>query len=162
MEDGPERPREAIPGEAPPGPADAPASDPPSGEGPPLVTPPPATPPAGRQLSDKDARMFGMWAHLAAFSGFVIPFGHLLGPLLVWLIKREEHPFVDDQGREALNFQLSMSLYYVIGFVLLFVLIGFVLLPALFVFSVVVTIMGAIRANEGQRFRYPLCIRFIR
>lgn len=161
MEERPERGGGANP-EPVPDPAGPTTGVPPGDAGPPLVTPPPATPPGARQLSDKDARTFGMLAHLAAFSGFVIPFGHLLGPLLVWLIKREEHPFVDDQGRESFNFQLSMSLYYVIGVVLLLVLIGFLVLPALVLFSIVVTMMGAIRANAGERFRYPLCIRFIR
>ncbi|MQB00084.1 MAG: DUF4870 domain-containing protein [Actinobacteria bacterium] len=106
--------------------------------------------------------MFAMLAHLSAFSGFVIPFGHILGPLLVWLIKREEHPLVDDQGREALNFQLSMSLYYIVGLILILALIGFLVLPALVAFSVVVAIIGAIRANGGERYRYPLCIRFLK
>jgi uncharacterized Tic20 family protein len=82
--------------------------------------------------------------------------------LIVWLIKRDEHPFVDDQGREAVNFQLSMTLYYFVGLVLLLVLIGFVILPALVVFSIVVTVMAAVQANGGQRYRYPLCIRFIK
>ena len=104
-----------------------------------------------------------MLAHLAAFAGLVVPpVGHFLGPLVVWLIKRDQHPFVDDQGRESLNFQLSMSLYYLVAGLLVLVLIGLLILPVLFVFSVVVTIMGAIRANGGERYRYPLCIRFIR
>jgi uncharacterized Tic20 family protein len=141
------------PGPAVPGAADGPPSGPPTGSGPPATRP---------QLTDPEARTFAMLAHLSAFSGFVIPFGHILGPLLIWLIKREEHPLVDDQGREALNFQLSMSLYYIVGLILILALIGFVILPLLVAFSIVVTIIGTIRANGGERYRYPLCIRFIK
>ena len=129
-----------------------------------LQTPPYAPPPVGppATVTESEARTFGMLAHLAAFSGFVVPgIGHILGPLLVWLLKKDEHPFVDDQGKESLNFQLSMSLYYIVSVILMFVLIGFLIFPALVVFSVVVTIMGAVKANNGERYRYPLNIRFI-
>lgn len=138
----------------PGGPGGPPPTTPPTTLGPPQAAPP--------TLTDAEANTFAMLAHLAAFSGVVIPFGHLLGPLLVWLLKREQHPLVDDQGKESLNFQLSMSLYYVVGVLLIFVVIGFILLPALFIFSVVVTIMGAVKANGGERYRYPLNIRFIK
>jgi uncharacterized Tic20 family protein len=53
---------------------------------------------------DKDARLWGMFCHLIAFSGYVVPFGSVLGPLIIWLIKKDEMPFVDDQGKESLNF----------------------------------------------------------
>jgi uncharacterized protein len=137
----------------------------PSPEDPPPTTyaPPPLVPPPAARLSEPEARTFGMLAHLAAFGGFVVPgVGHIVGPLVVWLIKKDEHPFVDDQGKESLNFQLSMSLYYVVSVILMFVLIGFLIFPGLVIFSVVVTILGAIKANSGERYRYPLNIRFIK
>ena len=124
--------------------------------------PPQSGPPPAATVSDGEARTFAMLAHLSALSGFIIPFGHLIGPLLVWLIKREQHEFVDDQGKEALNFQLSISLYLVVSVVLLLLLIGLLLLPAVAIFSIVMTIVAGVKANAGERYRYPLCIRFIK
>jgi uncharacterized Tic20 family protein len=159
MEDNAQTPDDHTPVDRTPvEPEDQADGPPPAYAGPPVGSGPPTKP----QLTDPEARTLAMLGHLSAFSGFVIPFGHILGPLLIWLIKREDHPFVDDQAKEALNFQLSMSLYYLIGLVLILALIGFLILPALVVFSIVVMIMGAIRANNGERYRYPLCIRFIK
>ena len=96
-----------------------------------------------------------MLAHLITFvSSFI-------GPLVIYLVKKDESAFVADQAKEVLNFHLSVLIYAVAAFLSVFLLIGFVLLPALGVFVFVVTIMGAIRAYEGNAYRYPLCIRFI-
>jgi uncharacterized Tic20 family protein len=110
----------------------------------------------------KQERTWAMIAHLAAFAGFLIPLGNVLGPLVVWLIKREEGPFVDQQGKEALNFGISITLYAAIGYLLIFVLIGVLVLSALFVFWVVAVILAAVRANDGRSFRYPLTFRWIK
>ena len=102
-----------------------------------------------------DERTIAMLAHLITFvSSFI-------GPLVIYLVKKDESAFVGDQAKEVLNFHLSVLIYCVVAFLSIFVLIGFVLLPALGVFVFVVTIIGAIRANEGTTYRYPLCIRFI-
>jgi len=113
-----------------------------------------------QQLS-KDERTFAMLAHLSALSGFVIPFGNIIGPLLIWMIKKDEMPFVDDQGKESLNFQISIFIYLVVSAVLIIVLIGIVLLIVVGIFSLIATIIAAVKANDGVKFRYPLCIRFI-
>ena len=109
----------------------------------------------------QDERTWGMLCHLSAFAGYVVPFGGIIGPLVVWLIKKDEMPFVDDQGKEALNFQISVAIYVIVSIVLLFLLIGFILLPAVIIFDIVMTIIAAIRANSGEAYRYPLSIRFI-
>jgi len=107
----------------------------------------------------KDERMWGMICHLAALAGFVgIPLGNVLGPLIVWLIKREEFPLVADQGKESLNFQISMTIYGVICIPLMFVVIGFLLGLALLIADVVFIIIAAMKANEGALYRYPLTI----
>jgi len=112
---------------------------------------------------EKQSRQWGMFCHLASLAGFVgIPFGHIIGPLVVWLMKKDEMPFVNDQGKEALNFQISMSIYMAVSFVLVFVLIGFFGLIALAILDLVLTIMAAVQANEGKAYRYPLTIRFIK
>lgn len=113
-------------------------------------------------LPSKDERTWAMVAHLSAFSGFIIPFGNILGPLIIWLIKREEMPFVNQQGKEALNFGISVTIYAAISYILVFILVGIFALIALFVFWLAVVIMASIRANEGKAYRYPLCIRLVK
>ena len=81
----------------------------------------------------QDERTWGMLCHLSAFAGYVFPFGGIVGPLVVWLIKKDEMPFVDDQGKEALNFQISVLIYAIVSFVLIFVLIGIILLCVILV-----------------------------
>jgi uncharacterized protein len=113
-------------------------------------------------MSEKDARTWAMLCHVGAFAGYIIPFGHIIAPLVIWLIKKDESPFVDDQGKESLNFQISMSIYAIIAVLLTLVVIGAVLLIALVIFDVVMVIIAAVRANSGERYRYPLCMRLIK
>jgi len=108
------------------------------------------------------ARTWGMLCHLSAICGYFFPFGHLLGPFIVWLIKKNEHEFVDDQGREALNFQLSMTIYMIVAGILIFFLIGIPILIALIVANIVFIVIASVKANDGVRYRYPLTIRFLR
>ena len=81
----------------------------------------------------------------------------------MWLIKKDEMPFAADQAKEALNFQLSMTIYFLVAFLTIFILIGFVLVPAvvLFDFILIIIIIATTRANDGILFRYPLTIRFV-
>jgi uncharacterized protein len=81
----------------------------------------------------------------------------------MWLIKKDEMPFAADQAKEALNFQLSMTIYFLVAFLTVFILIGFVLVPAvvLFDFILIIIIIATTRANDGILFRYPLTIRFV-
>ncbi len=119
---------------------------------------------------DKDARLWAMLCHLAALAGifsyigfdFVLPFANVLGPLIIWLIKRNESSFVDDQGREALNFQLTMTIAFVISVMLMFILIGFFFIMLFSVYDLVMTIIAAVKANDGNKYRYPYIIRFIK
>lgn len=115
-----------------------------------------------QSVPSKQEKMWAMIAHLSAFVGFIIPLGNVLGPLIIWLIKSEEGPFVEQQGKEALNFGISVTLYALISYILVFVLIGFLLLLGLVIFWVVVVIIASIRTNEGRGYRYPLTIRFIK
>jgi uncharacterized Tic20 family protein len=107
-------------------------------------------------------RSWCVGCHLSALAGFVVPaFGHILGPLIVWLIKRADSPEIDEHGKEALNFQISMLIYNVVAGILCLILIGFVLLAILHVVNVVFVIIAAMRASEGQMYRYPLTLRLI-
>ncbi len=111
----------------------------------------------------KDARTWAMACHLMALAGLVITgVGFILGPLVVWLIKKDEDPFIDDQGKEAVNFQITMFIAFVIAFFLLFFVIGVVIMPIVVVGDIVLTIIGAVKANEGVKYRYPFAIRFLK
>lgn len=123
------------------------------------MTEPIPAPPA--EVSN-DARMWGMLCHLGALATFVVPVGNVLGPLVFWLLKKNEYPFVDDQGKEALNFQITMLICGAISFVLCFVLIGIPLLIAVGVLAIVFAIIGAVTANRGETYRYPFSFKFIR
>ena len=112
---------------------------------------------------DKDARMWAMFCHLAGLAGCVIPVvGNIVGPLILWQIKKEDFPFVDEHGKEAVNFQISMSLYALISIPLFFICVGPFLLAAVGIVDLVFLLIAAVKANNGQHYRYPLTIRFIK
>lgn len=115
-----------------------------------------------REIARKDERTWAMLCHLSVFSAHFIPLGNIIVPLVIWLIKKEESPFVDFHGKEVLNFQISLIIYFAIAFILIFVLIGLPMFIALWVFSLIIVIMAAIKANDGQYYKYPLTIRFIK
>jgi uncharacterized protein len=116
---------------------------------------------AGMETSNKEERNWALFAHLSSFAGHFFPFANIGGPLLIWMLKKDTMPFVDDQGKEALNFQITMTIALIVSALSIFVLIGIVLLPAVYLFDIVVTIIAAVKANEGVAYRYPLCIRFV-
>jgi len=103
-----------------------------------------------------------MIIQLSALSDYLIPFGSLIVPVVLWLVWREKDPYLDEMGREAVNFQLTMLVYYCISLVLCLVLIGFLLLFAVMIFHLAYIIIGAIQTSRGSNFRYPLTIRFFR
>jgi uncharacterized Tic20 family protein len=103
-----------------------------------------------------------MLCHLLALAGFVVPFGNIIGPLIIWLMKKDEFAFVDDQGKQSLNFQISMMIYAIISAVLMLVIIGIFMLIAVGITNLVLVIIASMKANEGQAYRYPLAIQFIK
>ena len=109
-----------------------------------------------------EVRQGAMLCHLAAFLGFVFPFGSVVGPLILWQMKKEVDPFVDDQGKEALNFQITVAIAWIACIVLAFAVIGFFQMFALAIATVVLTIIGSIKANKGIAYRYPLTWRVIK
>jgi uncharacterized Tic20 family protein len=110
----------------------------------------------------QDDRTWGMLAHLAAFAFFICPFGNVIGPLIIWLVKRDQSEFVADQGREALNFNISVTLAALVCGALVFVSIGILMGVALFIVWLAMTIVAGIRAGEGVRYRYPFTLRLIK
>lgn len=103
-----------------------------------------------------------MLAHLSALCGFVIPLGNIIGPLLVWQIKKHEIPQVVGQAKEALNFQISCFIYLILSALLIFIVIGFPLMFAVGVFNLVCVIIAGLKANDGKPWQYPITIRFLK
>lgn len=141
---------------------------------------------------NRDARTWATLCHLSALLMLLgVPLGNVLGPLVVWLIKRNDHPFVDYQGKEALNFQLSITLYWVLAGILIFfsvgsiaffwpafrygvmdywnpiampiaMIFGLFLIFGLLILDVILAIVAAVKASDGVSYRYPLTIRAIK
>jgi uncharacterized Tic20 family protein len=141
---------------------EAPESPQPSSEAEPpeKVQPPEPTPEIG-----KDARMWAMFCHLAGLAGFIVPviLSGIIAPLIVWQVKKDEHAFIDANGKEAVNFQISIGIYALVSALLIpLFCIGGVLLIAVAIVDLVFLLIAAIKANNGESYRYPLCIRFIK
>ncbi|KJH84595.1 MULTISPECIES: DUF4870 domain-containing protein [Pseudomonadaceae] len=109
------------------------------------------------------ARQWAMFCHYSAFFWFLVPMiGNVLGPLIVWQLKKDMDPFVDEQGKEALNFQITFSILLMICGVLAWILIGFPLMALISVVALVLVVIAGIRANEGKPYRYPFCWRIVK
>lgn len=111
----------------------------------------------------RDARMWAMICHLAGLTLFLMPLiSNIIAPFIVWQIKKEDDLFIDEKGKEALNFQISISIYALASIPLVFVCIGVILLPAVIIFDIVCIIIAALKSNNGEYYRYPLTIRLIK
>ncbi len=109
-----------------------------------------------------EERQMAMFTHMAALFGLVFPFGNIIGPLVLWLIKKDTMPFVDDQGKEALNFNITIAIAWIVSMILLLIFIGYILMVVLGVAWFVFVIIATIKAGEGEAYRYPITIRFLR
>jgi uncharacterized Tic20 family protein len=149
----------SVPPPPPPQGADAPTNDaaaPPSATPLPYASPMgPAAPYTGAPPTSEDRTMAVLAHVLGIFTSFV-------GPLIIWLVKKDQSPFVDDQGREALNFQITLIIGYLISAIATVICIGPILAIALSVVAIIFGIMGAVAANKGEAYRYPFNIRLIK
>jgi len=129
-------------------------------ETPPIPSsPPPALP---SSITSSEIRTWSVLCHASALLGlFFHFFGHLLGPLIVWLIKRGDAPEIDANGKESLNFQISMLIYDIIAGILCLVVIGIFILIALWILNTVLVIIASVKTSEGKTYRYPFTIRFL-
>ncbi len=110
----------------------------------------------------QDERNMGIAVQVSSFAGYIIPFGSILGPFIVWLMKRDEMPFVDECGRNCINFKISLMIYMMISAVLMLVGIGFLLIGVLAIVDIVFTIIAAMKASEGVSYKYPMTIKFLK
>ncbi len=117
----------------------------------------------GSKEANKDARMWAMLCHLAGLAGIILPAsGNIVAPLIIWQIKKDNNPFIDEQGKEAVNFQISMSIYFIASIILCFICVGAFLVVATIIVFFVFLLIAAVKANNGYHYRYPLTIRFVK
>jgi uncharacterized protein len=140
----------------------------PDNPGLPPTSPPPPPPPVPPG-NESQARTWNMLCHLSALAGYIIPFGNVLGPFLIWQIKKNEFPSVEEHGKAALNFQLTVLIALFVGIVaavlLSFVCIGFLLIPVVVVIALcglVFAIIAGIKANNGEAYRYPWSLTLVK
>lgn len=127
-----------------------------------METSSPSTPLPIASSSVSNVRPLAALCHASALLGVFIHFpGHLIPPLIVWLVTRNDAPELDAHGKEAVNFQISMLIYNVVAAVFCLILVGFVFLAILWVVNAVLVIIAAIHASDGKFYRYPMTIRFI-
>ncbi|QHV97275.1 DUF4870 domain-containing protein [Spirosoma endbachense] len=125
----------------------------------------PSTPPlspAPVPLSESDARMWAMFTHLSALPGSFVLIGSIVLPLVIWQIQKEKSAFVDFHGKEAVNFNITIAIAACLSFLLMLILIGVFLIWVVGVVWLVFTVIAAVKANNGEYYRYPLTIRFIK
>ena len=142
---------------------------PPPIEPPPPITPATSSPPPPPSNPQSQARTWNMLCHLSALAGFVIPFGHILGPLIVWQLKKNEFPSVDIHGKASLNFQITVTIGLVVGlaaaFVGAFFCIGYLLFPVVMLIGLaglIFSIIAGIKANNGEDYKYPWSLELVK
>lgn len=112
-------------------------------------------------IPPEQERSLAMLVHLIALVGMVFPFGNIIGPLIVWLVAKDGKPFVDEQGKEALNFNITVAIGFLICLVLMLVVIGAFLMFLLWLAWLVFVIIASIKAYEGTHYKYPFAFRFV-
>ncbi len=110
----------------------------------------------------KDEKNWGMFCHLSSFAGLFIPFGMIIAPLVIWLMKKDEYDFVDDQGKESLNFQITIAIAILVSSTLIIFIIGFFLIFIVGLYWMIMVIIATIKTEQGETYRYPITIRLIK
>lgn len=113
-------------------------------------------------IDEKDEKLWATLCHLSALVGFVFPFGNIIVPTVFWILKKDQMPLVDVNGKETLNFQISVTIYVIIAAFLVLVQIGIPLLFILALSDLILIIIASVKTSEGTPFRYPLTIRLIK
>jgi uncharacterized Tic20 family protein len=112
--------------------------------------------------NDRETRLWAMLVHFSLWAGFVVPIAGLAAPIIIWQLKKEELPGIDEHGKVVVNWILSAIIYGAVGTVLVFAIVGFPLLAALGLACIIFPIIGGIKANNGELWRYPLSIQFLK
>lgn len=112
--------------------------------------------------NNHDAIRWSVFCHLAGFLGMIIPLGNILGPLVIWLMRRHEFALVDENGKEAINFQISATIYFFVSIALILLVVGALFVAIVSVFWVVCMIIAAVKTSQGFSYKYPFSIKFIK
>ena len=112
--------------------------------------------------NERESRQWSMFLHLSVLTTYIVPLAGLVAPIVIWQMKKNDSPKLDMHGKIVVNWVLSMILYMIVSVVLSFVIIGLPMLLALVVLNIVFPIIGGIKANNGETWRYPLSIRFMK
>jgi uncharacterized protein len=110
----------------------------------------------------QDEKNWGMFCHVAVFAGCIVPLGNIVGPLVIWLMKKDQYGFVDYNARQAMNFQITFFIAMLGGLLLSFVLIGILMMIGFGIFALVATIKAIMASSRGEYYSYPCSIQFIR
>lgn len=122
---------------------------------------PHATPASSSSELSYDDKQMAMFCHFLAFAGIIVPFGAIIGPLVLWLIKKDQSEFINYHGKEAINFSITMTIVVVVCAILIMAVVGILLLPLALMLWLVFIIVAGIKANEGEYYRYPFSLRLI-
>lgn len=114
-----------------------------------------------RPGEDRELRLWATILHLSLLAGLVVPVGGLVAPIIIYILKKDEIPGLQEHGHVVFNWMISALIYAVLSVILMLVLIGFVLIWILALLSLIFPIIGAIKANDGELWPYPLSIRFL-
>ena len=113
-------------------------------------------------MSQSNERLWAMLTHLSALPGSFVLIGAIVAPLIIWQIQKDRSAFVDYHGKEAVNFQITMAIAAGVSFLLFLLLVGLVLIWIVGAVWLIFTIIAALKANNGEYYRYPLSYRFIK
>ncbi len=113
-------------------------------------------------MNETEERNWAMGAHLSALSGLIIPFGNVLGPLIIWLTQKEKSAFVEANAKEALNFNITVFIAFVVSGILTLVVIGLLMLAIVFFAWLILSVMAGIKASKGEQYAYPMTLRLIK
>ena len=102
-----------------------------------------------------------MLCHLCGLLGLIGPPSNVIGPLLIWLFKKDEDAFIEEQGREALNFQITFTIALMVSVILVLVYVGVFLLAILGIVDLILIVMASLAASRGEHYRYPFSIKFL-
>ena len=113
-------------------------------------------------LQTQEEKQMGLWLHLSQFANVIFfPLG-IIAPIIIWQTQKDKMPALDAHGKMVTNWMISATIYAFASFILMFVLVGFLTILAVAVMGIVFPIIGAIKANNGELWEYPLTIKFLK
>ena len=113
-------------------------------------------------MDAKQERSMATLCHVSALAGFIFPFGNIIGPIIMWMLNKKESALIEAEGKKSINFQISITIYVIVSILLCFILIGIPILIGLSIFNLVMIIVASVKTSNGEDFKYPLAIPFIK